>query len=151
MGPGVRQNVVVDRPVDSTDLIPTLGKLLGFDAPLFAGQAAGGGGIGMLPNQLAAENFQAYPVEAKRLAVRHLTLLRRLPLGFVPLLLREVIVYDWKFPAERKDIERQFAYLSELSPERLAKEMAAFHSSAPHGGSRQGWIGSTRRPYLPSS
>ena len=32
LGPGVRQNVVVDRPVDSTDLIPTLGALLGFDA-----------------------------------------------------------------------------------------------------------------------
>lgn len=32
LGPGVRQNVVVDRPVESTDLIPTLGALLGFDA-----------------------------------------------------------------------------------------------------------------------
>jgi hypothetical protein len=32
LGPGIRQNVVVDRPVDSTDLIPTLGALLGFDA-----------------------------------------------------------------------------------------------------------------------
>ena len=81
----------------------------------------------MLPHQLATESFQAYPVEAKRLALGHLALLRRLPLGFVPLLLREVIVYDWKFPAERRDIERQFAYLSELSQERLAKEMAAFH------------------------
>ena len=38
MGPGVRQNVVVDRPVDSTDLIPTLGKLLGFDAPYSQGR-----------------------------------------------------------------------------------------------------------------
>jgi hypothetical protein len=81
----------------------------------------------MLPNQLAAESFQAYPAEAKRLAVSHVALLRRLPLGFVPLLLREVIVYDWKFPAERRDIERQFTYLSKLSPELLAKEMAAFH------------------------
>jgi hypothetical protein len=32
LGPGIRQNTVVDRPVDSTDLIPTLGALLGFDA-----------------------------------------------------------------------------------------------------------------------
>jgi hypothetical protein len=30
LGPGVRQNVVVDHLVDSTDLIPTLGSLLGF-------------------------------------------------------------------------------------------------------------------------
>ena len=32
LGPGIRQNVVVDRAIDSTDLIPTLGALLGFDA-----------------------------------------------------------------------------------------------------------------------
>ena len=32
LGPGVRQNVVVDRPVESTDLTPTLGTLLGFEA-----------------------------------------------------------------------------------------------------------------------
>jgi len=31
LGPGIRQNVVVDRPVDSTDVVPTLGALLGFD------------------------------------------------------------------------------------------------------------------------
>lgn len=30
MGPGVRQGVVVDRAVDLTDLVPTLGSLLGF-------------------------------------------------------------------------------------------------------------------------
>jgi hypothetical protein len=35
LGPGVRQNVVVDRPVDSLDLVPTLGGLLGF-SPTFA-------------------------------------------------------------------------------------------------------------------
>ena len=38
LGPGVRQNVVVDRRVDSTDLIPTLGSLLGFDARLSQGK-----------------------------------------------------------------------------------------------------------------
>jgi hypothetical protein len=31
LGPGIRQNVVVDRPVESTDLVPTLGSLLAFD------------------------------------------------------------------------------------------------------------------------
>lgn len=30
MGPGIRENVVVNRPVDSMDLVPTLGTLLGF-------------------------------------------------------------------------------------------------------------------------
>lgn len=35
MGPGIRENVVVDRPVESIDLVPTLGSLLGF-APRFS-------------------------------------------------------------------------------------------------------------------
>jgi hypothetical protein len=38
MGPGVRENVVVDRPVQPLDLVPTLGALLGFSARLAAGQ-----------------------------------------------------------------------------------------------------------------
>jgi hypothetical protein len=37
MGPGIRENVVVDRPVDSTDLVPTLGARLGFSTPLSHG------------------------------------------------------------------------------------------------------------------
>ncbi|HUI43334.1 MAG TPA: hypothetical protein VL523_15325 [Terriglobia bacterium] len=32
MGPGVRESVVVDRPVEPLDLVPTLGALLGFSA-----------------------------------------------------------------------------------------------------------------------
>lgn len=35
LGPGVRENAVVDRPVDSLDLVPTLGALMGF-SPRFA-------------------------------------------------------------------------------------------------------------------
>ena len=80
----------------------------------------------MLPNQLVAESFAAYPPEAKRLAVGQVALLRLLPLGFVPLLLRELIVYDWRFPAERRDLERQFTYLTSLSPQQLARAMASF-------------------------
>ena len=38
LGPGMRQNVVVDRAVQSTDLTPTLGSLLGFEARYSQGQ-----------------------------------------------------------------------------------------------------------------
>ncbi len=38
MGPGIRENVVVDRPVDSTDLVPTLGARLGFSARMAQGK-----------------------------------------------------------------------------------------------------------------
>jgi arylsulfatase A-like enzyme len=32
LGPGIRQNTVVDRPIESIDLVPTIGSILGFDA-----------------------------------------------------------------------------------------------------------------------
>jgi hypothetical protein len=38
LGPGVRQNVIVDRPMESVDLIPTIGALLGFDARFSQGK-----------------------------------------------------------------------------------------------------------------
>lgn len=38
LGPGIKQNVVVDRPVESTDLVPTLGAYFGFDARLSTGR-----------------------------------------------------------------------------------------------------------------
>ncbi len=38
LGPGVREGVVVDRAVESTDLVPTLGALLGFSPSLAHGK-----------------------------------------------------------------------------------------------------------------
>lgn len=80
----------------------------------------------MLPEQLTAAQFAAYPPEARKLATAQIELLRRLPLAFVPLLLRELIVYDWKFPAERVDLDRQFQYLRHLSSDQFRGTMAAF-------------------------
>ena len=80
----------------------------------------------MLPPELLPKNFAGYPPEARRLAERQIALLRRLPLAFVPLLLRELLAYDWKFPAERLDLERQFAYLTSLANKDFAAAMAAF-------------------------
>lgn len=38
MGPGIRQNVVIDRAVESTDLVPTLGSMFGFSARMAQGK-----------------------------------------------------------------------------------------------------------------
>jgi hypothetical protein len=38
MGAGVREGIVFDRPVESTDLVPTLGSMLGFSASLAQGK-----------------------------------------------------------------------------------------------------------------
>jgi hypothetical protein len=80
----------------------------------------------MLPDQLTASSFRGYPPEARELAVKHIALLERLPLAFLPLLLRELIVYDWKFPAERADLDRQFAYLAGLAGGAFQTTMSAF-------------------------
>jgi len=80
----------------------------------------------MLPEQLTAASFSGYAPEAREFATKHIELLRRLPLAFVPLVLRELIVYDWKFPAERVDLDRQFRYLGGLPQDQLRTTMAAF-------------------------
>ena len=76
--------------------------------------------------QLQAASFRAYPTQARELAAAHLRLLQQLPESFLPLLLREVIAYDWKFPIERRDLERQLAYLESMSPEKLTTTLKPF-------------------------
>jgi len=38
LGAGVREGVVFDRPLESTDLVPTLGSMLGFSPALAQGK-----------------------------------------------------------------------------------------------------------------
>lgn len=80
----------------------------------------------MLPGELQPGQFQAYPPEARQLAVSNIALLRQLPPVFAPLLLKEVIVYDWKFPAERQDLERQLSYLQSLQSQERQRLLAGF-------------------------
>ena len=69
----------------------------------------------MLPPELKAEQFTGYPPLARKLATEHLHALQILPLCFLPSLLRELIEYDYKFPAERRALEREIANLDSLS------------------------------------
>jgi len=80
----------------------------------------------MLPRELKAEHFAKYPPEARQLATRYLSLLQELPLSFLPLLLREVIQYDWKFPIERRDLDRQLSYLASLPEDERRRMLAGF-------------------------
>jgi len=80
----------------------------------------------MLPRDLTAASFSRYPPEARRIATNQVALLRELPIGFVPLLLRELIAYDWKFPAERTELDQQFTYLEAQTAEARGQLMADF-------------------------
>ena len=80
----------------------------------------------MQPSELAREHFSSYPTLARQVAIDNLEVLRQLPLSFVPLLLAEVIVYDSKFPAERQEVDAQFAFMKAQSLQRRKEVMARF-------------------------
>ncbi len=95
----------------------------------------------MTPLQLQPESFRGYPVEARALAERHVALLRTLPLSFVTLLLREVIAYDRKFPAERRELEHQLQYLASLPKAEREQELQPFRSIRIEGELTQlNWV-----------
>jgi hypothetical protein len=80
----------------------------------------------MRPSDLKAEQFGSYPPQARQLAISNLALFRKLPEPILSILLQEVIVYDWKFPAERKELEDQLSYLGSLTPDALQSQVAGF-------------------------
>lgn len=69
----------------------------------------------MLPSELKLEQFSNYPPLARKLASGNLATFRKLPLSFLPSLLREVIEYDYRFPAERRALDRELSNLASLS------------------------------------
>ena len=80
----------------------------------------------MLPRDLKVEHFKGYPPLARKFVTENLATLRLMPLIVLPNLLREAIEYDFKFPAERKALEREIASLSSLSPDQRAEWFGTF-------------------------
>ena len=80
----------------------------------------------MLPHDLESEQFSSYPPEARKVVDHYLDTLRRLPISFLPGLLREVIEYDFKFPAERAAIDDELAVISNLSAAQLSEWFEGF-------------------------
>lgn len=80
----------------------------------------------MLPRDLQPEQFQHYPRLAQQLAVENIAALRRMPLSLLPSLLRELIQYDYRFPAERKSLEREIANAASLSQSQLSEWFDGF-------------------------
>jgi hypothetical protein len=80
----------------------------------------------MLPHDLKPEQFGRYPPEARKLVINYLSALQRLPLSFLPSVLREAIEYDHKFPPERKALEGELANLNSLSAEQFKEWLQGF-------------------------
>ena len=80
----------------------------------------------MLPSDLQVVHFTRYPPEAKKVAIANLPAMRSLPLAFLPSLLREIIEYDYKFPAEQSELDQQLVYLNGLNSKQLHQAFQPF-------------------------
>lgn len=82
----------------------------------------------MLPRDLKIESFASYPPEARLLLGKHLQGIRRLPMAFVPSLLREVIDYDYRFPLERSVLEKELSTIGGLPDSQVHEWFGSFAS-----------------------
>jgi hypothetical protein len=95
----------------------------------------------MQPRDLQPEQFAAYSPTARKVILAHLEAVRELPLSFVPSLLREVIDYDIKFPAERAAIDAELASLSSLSNAQIKEWFQGFAEiSLPAEFEKLDWV-----------
>ena len=78
----------------------------------------------MQPHDLQAEQFATYPPLARKLAAANVNVFQQLPLSFLPGLLRQLIEFDYKFPAEQAEIDQELANLRSLTPAHIT---AWFH------------------------
>ncbi len=100
----------------------------------------------MLPKDLRAENFSQYPPQARAFALAHLATLREMPLALLPVILREIIDYDWRFPAEQKTMGRQLQYLETLAPASFQALMVPFNAvRLPEEIGKMDWVNQPQR------
>ncbi len=80
----------------------------------------------MQPGELQLTSFAGYAPMGAELARASLPLLQRLPMPLLPIVLREVSAFDWKFPREREDVRRQVRWLKGMPPGEFATTVRAF-------------------------
>ncbi len=95
----------------------------------------------MRPDELTSSSFATYPPEARGFATSNLTVFQQMPLPLVVILLREVIGYDWRFPAERTTLDDQYTWLRSLSAEDRDRAVNGFaHLSITPQLTAQNWV-----------
>lgn len=100
----------------------------------------------MRPQDLRAKSFAKYPPQARAFAVANLAVLRQVPLSLLPILLREMIDYDWRFPVEQRVLTRQFQYLASLPQPSFANLMAPFAAvRLPEAIGKMDWVNQPQR------
>ena len=89
----------------------------------------------MTSRNLQVESFAPYPPQARALAVEHVDAMKRMPLLLAAAILRQVIQFDWSFPAERQQLVRQLDLLSHMDAASFDSLVSPF-ASIPLSGSR---------------
>jgi hypothetical protein len=93
------------------------------------------------PRYLRPESFNHYSLEARTFAVTNLEVLSRIPLSLLPLLLRQVIAFDWLFPIEREQLTQHFRWLHQMDAPTFDRLMASFAKfSLPQELLRIDWV-----------
>lgn len=82
----------------------------------------------MLPRDLKPEHFTNYPPQARKLVLSYLDTLHQLPLTYVANVLREVVEYDFRFPVEQRELKKELANASSLSPENRKEWFQGFNA-----------------------
>jgi hypothetical protein len=100
----------------------------------------------MEPRELKSESFSQYPTEAQKLAAANLDVLRAMPLTLLPLVLRQLVRYDWSFPAEQQQLKSQFDWLKQRGAAALSAVMAPFAAIPLSSELRRGdWLNHPQR------
>lgn len=95
----------------------------------------------MLPAQLKPADFAAYLPQGRALVTENLELVQQLPLPYLIVLLREVIQYDFRFPAEQQRITGHLLYLNQLQKENRITLLQGFASLHLNTGLEQtDWV-----------
>jgi hypothetical protein len=95
----------------------------------------------MMPAQLTTASFATYPSQAHSFALQYLDVLQKLPLPLATTMLREIVFYDWQFPAERRNLESQFVWLRARSDAERQEILHGFAQlSLPAEITSQDWV-----------
>jgi hypothetical protein len=80
----------------------------------------------MAQEGLPSYNLSLYPPKARSLTEANRKLLSLLPVVLRVILLREILAYDWKFPAERRELDDQLRLLASLSQPEFILRLQGF-------------------------
>lgn len=77
---------------------------------------------------LNSDDLKRYPPRARAFATQYLATLHAQPLIFTALLLREIVDYDWLFPAERASPQEQLNLLKDSGNTKLKEAVEDFNA-----------------------